>query len=129
MDIGTWTLVTGGVIGLALALFGARVLATGRAPASTTRAFRSTRDAGLYHLLFGAGLMLLVAGTALPGDSTGVVTAVLAVTLAAVAVVRHRPQPERAAAGKDAEAEQSERAAARKNAKTEQPERTEMERQ
>jgi len=88
----TWTLVIGGVIGLALALFGVRMLVTGRAPASTTRSFRTVHEAGLYHLLFGLGLILLVAGTRLPGDRTGAVTAVLAVLLAAVAVVRYRPR-------------------------------------
>ena len=95
MDTGTWTLVIGGTIGLVLVLFGARMLVTGRAPASTTRAFRNMHDAGLYHLLFGAGLILLVAGAKLPGGSTGLVTAVLAVLLAAVAVVRYRPQGKR----------------------------------
>jgi hypothetical protein len=29
------------------------MLVTGRAPDATTRAFRSVRDAGCYHLLFG----------------------------------------------------------------------------
>jgi hypothetical protein len=100
MDTGTWTLVTGGTIGLALVLFGARMLVTGRAPASTVRAFRSMRDAGLYHVLFGAGLILLVAGAKLPGGQTGVVTAVLAVMLAAVAVIRYRPQAKRTEAEK-----------------------------
>ena len=88
----TWTLVIGGVIGLALVLLGVRMLVTGRAPASTTRTFRTVHDAGLYHLLFGLGLILLVAGTRLPGDRTGIVTAVLAVLMAAVAVVRYRPR-------------------------------------
>ena len=92
MDTGTWTLVIGGTIGLALVLFGVRMLVVGRAPASTTRAFRNIREAGLYHLLFGAGLLLLVVGTELPGDAPGVVAAVLAVALAGVAVVRYRPQ-------------------------------------
>jgi hypothetical protein len=92
MDSGTWTLVIGGAIGVALALFGATVLITGQAPATTTRAFRNTRDAGLYHLLFGLGLVLLVAGTRLPGGNTGIVTAVLAVVLAGFAVVRYRPR-------------------------------------
>ena len=88
----TWTLVIGGVIGVALALFGVRMLVTGRAPASTTRSFRTVHEAGLYHLLFGLGLILLVAGSRLPGDRTGAVTAVLAVLLAAVAMVRYRPR-------------------------------------
>jgi hypothetical protein len=95
MDTGTWTLVIGGAIGLALALFGVTMLVTGRAPASTGRSFRDARDAGLYHLLFGLGLLLLVAGTKLPGDLTGIATAVVAVVLAGVAVVRYRPRGKR----------------------------------
>jgi len=90
--VDTWTLVIGGVIGLALALLGVRMLATGRAPASAARSFRTVHDAGLYHLLFGLGLILLVVGTRLPGHRTGAVTAVLAVLLAAVAVLRYRPR-------------------------------------
>jgi hypothetical protein len=100
MDTGTWTLVIGGSIGLALVLFGVRMLVTGRAPAGTTRAFKSLRDAGLYHSLFGAGLILLVAGAKLPGDSTSLITATLAVLLAAVAVIRYRPQGRRKEVGK-----------------------------
>jgi hypothetical protein len=90
--VDTWTLVIGGVIGLALALLGVRMLVTGRAPASAARSFRTVHDAGLYHLLFGLGLILLVVGTRLPGPRTGAVTAVLAVLLAAVAVLRYRPR-------------------------------------
>ncbi len=92
MDTGTWTLVIGGAIGLALTLFGVKMLVTGRAPASTSRSFRDVRDAGLYHLLFGLGLLLLVAGTELPGDLTPFACAAVAVVLAGVAVVRYRPR-------------------------------------
>ena len=92
MNTGTWTLLIGAAIGLALALVGAKVLITGRAPGSIARAFRNIRDAGLYHLLFGLGLILLVAGTRLPGDNTGIVTAALAVILAGTAVIRYRPR-------------------------------------
>ena len=92
MDTGAWTLFVGGAIGLALALFGVTMLVTGRAPASTARAFRNVRDAGLYHLLFGLGLLLLVAGTELPGTVTPIVSAVIAVVLAGIAVVRYRPR-------------------------------------
>ena len=101
MDTGTWTLVIGGTIGLTLVLFGARMLVTGRAPASTVRAFRNMRDAGLYHLLFGVGLLLLVIGTKLAGEWLGLVITVLAVGLAAVAVVRYRPQAKRTEAEKN----------------------------
>ena len=92
MDTGTWTVFIGGAIGLALVLFGAKMLITGQAPASTARAFRNVNDAGLYHLLFGLGLLLLVAGTELPGTVTPVVSAVIAVVLAGIAVVRYRPR-------------------------------------
>jgi len=92
MDTGTATLVIGGVIGLGLALFGLKVWVTGQAPASTTKAFRTTRDAGLYHLLFGVALVLLVAGTQVPGESAGYVAATMAVLLAGFAIIRHRPQ-------------------------------------
>jgi hypothetical protein len=91
MDTSTWTLVIGGAIGLALSAFGVTVLATGRAPASTSRAFRNVREAGLYHLLFGVALILLVAGTKLPGERTGIVTAVVAVVLALWAIIKYRP--------------------------------------
>jgi hypothetical protein len=92
MNTSLWTLIIGGAIGLALALFGAKVLITGQAPAGTTRAFRSVREAGLYHLLFGLGLILLVGGARLPGGNTSIVTAVVAVLLAGVAVFRYRPR-------------------------------------
>jgi hypothetical protein len=92
MDTGTWTVIVGGAIGSALVLFGVRMLVTGQAPASTARAFRTIRDAGLYHLLFGLGLLLLVAGTELPGTVTPVVSALIAVVLAGIAVVRYRPR-------------------------------------
>ena len=91
MDSGTWTLVIGGVIGAVLVLFGVRVLVTGRAPASTMRAFDSMRAAGLYHLLFGVALILLVAGTRMPSVA-GVATTVVAVLLAGVAIVKFRPR-------------------------------------
>ncbi|MET1008309.1 MAG: hypothetical protein ABWX96_22370 [Propionibacteriaceae bacterium] len=92
MDLGTWALVIGGVIGLAEALFGLRVWCTGRAPARTIRVFRSTRDAGLYLLLFGVALVVLVAGTQAPGESAGGVATPLAILLAGVAAARYRPR-------------------------------------
>src|SRR3712207_9490466 len=91
MDTGTWTLAVGGAIGLALTLFGITMLVTRRAPASTTRSFRDVHDAGLYHLLFGLGLLLLVAGTRLPGRLTGVATALLALSLTCRSRVWYQP--------------------------------------
>jgi hypothetical protein len=92
MDVGAATLLIGGAIGLALMLFGLRMLVTGRTSAATRRAFRTVRDAGLYYLLFGAALILLVAGTQLPGPATAAGSAVIAVALVAVAVIRYRPR-------------------------------------
>ena len=93
-------MVVGGAAGLLLALFGAGMLITGRAPDATGRAFRTVRDAGLYHLLFGLGLALVVAGTALHGGVVTVVTTVVAIVLVAVAVVRFRPRGHRRLSGK-----------------------------
>ena len=96
MDLGTVTLVVGGGIGLLLGLFGVKMLSTGRAPTVTTRAFRTVRDAGMYHLLFGVALALVVLATKLPGRATPVLGTVLAVALVGVAVVRYRPRGRRA---------------------------------
>ena len=86
-----WTMVIGGAVGSALALYGARMLITGRAPSATARAFRSVRDAGCYHLLFGAAMVLVVLGTGLEQTALSVP----AVVLVGVAVFRFRPRPRR----------------------------------
>jgi hypothetical protein len=96
MDLGTATMVFGGGIGLLLAVFGMKILATGRAPAPAARAFRTLRDAGMYHLLFGAALVLVVLVTELPGRATPIAGAVLAVALVGLAVARYRPRGGRA---------------------------------
>ena len=87
-----WTMVVGGVAGLALAAFGARILITGRAPKATARSFRRERDAGWYHLLFGLALALVVTGTALAGSVLPAVTGVAGILLAIIAIVRFRPR-------------------------------------
>jgi hypothetical protein len=97
MSPSVWTMVVGGTAGLALAGFGLRMLLTGRAPALTARAFRSVRDAGFYHLLFGAALVLVVVGTGLSGTVPPVVATVLAVVLVGFALVRYRPRGRRSA--------------------------------
>jgi Flp pilus assembly protein TadB len=102
MDLGLSTLVIGGVIGLALGLFGVKLLVTGRAPTPTQRAFRTARDAGFYHLLFGVALLILVIGTKVKGP-TAAASGVIAVMLVAVAVARFRPRGRRAAEEKAAE--------------------------
>jgi hypothetical protein len=106
MSTGQWTMVFGGAIGLALALFGARMLITGRAPVSTTRSFRSVREAGIYHLLFGVALVLVVIGTHFSGTHAALVMTLLAVAMVGVAVVRFRPRGRRS--GGQSGADQSE---------------------
>ena len=91
MTTSLWTMVIGAVAGSVLALYGARMLITGRAPSVTARAFRSVRDAGCYHLLFGTALVLVVFGTGL--EQT--VLTVPAVLLVGVAMVRFRPSARR----------------------------------
>jgi len=95
MNLGTATLFVGGAIGVALALFGVRMLVTGRAPANIRRNFPDVRAAALYHLLFGLALLLLVVGQALLSGAAGTVASVLAVALVVVALVRYRPRRRR----------------------------------
>jgi hypothetical protein len=92
MNLSTATLVFGGGIGLLLTVFGAKMLVTGRAPARAARAFRTVRDAGRYHLLFGVALVLVVLATELPGRAAPVIGAMLAVTLVGFALARYRPR-------------------------------------
>src|SRR4051794_11902154 len=99
MNFGSGMLVVGGVIGLALALFGVRMLVTGRVPGPAARAFRTPRDAGFYHLLFGVALVLLAAGTRVKAVTA--VSAVLAVALVAIAVIRFRPRGGRSGEGEE----------------------------
>ena len=91
--MGTATVLVGGAIGLGLALFGVAMLVTGRVPAATGRAFRDTRDAALYHLFFGAALVILAVGISMAGGGIlAALAAVIAVALVGLAVVKHRPR-------------------------------------
>ncbi|GAB1644933.1 hypothetical protein [Krasilnikovia sp. MM14-A1259] len=92
MSVSGWTVGIGVVVGAGLAAMGAGMLATGRMPAATARTFRDVRAAGLYHLLFGLALLILVVGLYLPGFAASWISAGVAVTLVAVAVVRYRPR-------------------------------------
>jgi hypothetical protein len=92
MNLGTVTLLLGGAIGLALALFGVKMLVTGRAPASTMRNFPAVRAAALYHLLFGVALIVLVLGQVLFAGTAGTAVSLAAVALVGVALVRYRPR-------------------------------------
>ncbi|MDI6098588.1 hypothetical protein QLQ12_08235 [Actinoplanes sp. NEAU-A12] len=79
------------LIGLVLTVFGARILVTGHAPALIARSFRTPREAGLYHLLFGVALLIFVLGTTQLTDVAAITATVIAVGLVAVAVVYFRP--------------------------------------
>ena len=80
--------VLGGLIGLALVVFGARMLIVRRAPAMISRSFRTVREAGWYHLLFGLALLLFVFG--------GAAASLIAVALVGIAVLRFRPRGHKA---------------------------------
>lgn len=79
------------LVGLVLVVLGARMAITGHAPAVIARAFRSGREAGGYHLLFGLALLVFSFGTALLTDTAATIATVLAIALVAVAVVCFRP--------------------------------------
>ncbi|GIE86573.1 hypothetical protein [Actinoplanes regularis] len=84
--------VLGGVLGLALSVFGVRMLVRGQAPEMITRSFRSVRDAGFYHLLFGLAMLIYVGGLHLPGAVPAQAAALVAVALVGVALFRFRPR-------------------------------------
>ncbi|AGZ39166.1 hypothetical protein [Actinoplanes friuliensis] len=92
MNLGTSTLLVGGVIGLLLAVFGVKMLVTGRGPASTLRNFPGVRAAAFYHLLFGLALLLMVLGQTLLGGPARVVVSGVAIVLVGVALVKYRPR-------------------------------------
>ncbi|MEV6601293.1 hypothetical protein AB0M36_31230 [Actinoplanes sp. NPDC051346] len=92
MDLGRTTLLVGGVIGLALTLFGVTMLVTGRAPASTRRNFLRVRDAALYHLLFGAALLLMAVGQAVLRGTAGGAVSAFAIVLVVFALLKYRPR-------------------------------------
>ncbi|PWK42023.1 hypothetical protein [Actinoplanes xinjiangensis] len=79
------------LIGLVLAVFGARMLVTGNAPGVIARSFRSPRQAGGYHLLFGLAVLMFVLGATLLTELAAMIATLLAVALVAVAVVYFRP--------------------------------------
>ena len=83
--------------GAGVALYGVRVLVTGRPTDRARHAFRTTRDAGMYPLVTGSALVLLAVGQWL-SDRDGVPTAwaylalVAALVLASLGFLRYRPR-------------------------------------
>ena len=108
MDLGVATVLLGGAIGLAMALFGVKMLVTGRAPAATARTFQQVRDAAMYYLLFGLALVVVAIGTSVQGGAVpAIASAVVAVSMVGVAVAKHRPRARKAADREQADREQA----------------------
>jgi hypothetical protein len=85
------------LIGLVLAVFGVRMLVTGRVPALLANSFRTPREAGGYHLLVGVAVLMFVLGATRLTDLAAVTATVLALGLVAVAGVWFRPGSSRRA--------------------------------
>ena len=87
----TWLPAVGG---LGLAVFGAGILLTGKAPARTMRGFRRPTDAGMYTLCTGLALILLTVSS--KTDSLGNVVQMpllaAAVALGALGFIKYRPR-------------------------------------
>ena len=106
----SWSLLIGGLAGLGLVAFGVRILVTGRMPGMIRRSFRTERDAALYHLLFGVGLLLLVGGTFLPFPYGGSICTLIAAVIALVAVIKYRPRSQKRKAADQPATDAEERA-------------------
>jgi hypothetical protein len=97
MGLTFWLALAVLLTGLGLAVYGGYVLATGRLSAKARAAFRSTRDAGMYPLCAGAGLMLLALAQLVPDDwdhsfAYVVVALILALTFMGLAFFRYLPR-------------------------------------
>jgi cytochrome bd-type quinol oxidase subunit 2 len=94
MDLMSWLELLTGVVGVAVATYGAVILLTGRPARADRRAFRRTRDAGLYYACFGLALALLVLSTVCNQHGQSLLAAVVLVgTMALVGLaVRFRPR-------------------------------------
>jgi predicted MFS family arabinose efflux permease len=79
------------LVGLVLAVFGGRMLVTGKAPGVIARSFRTPRQAGGYHLLFGLAVLVFIMGATQLTELAAMIATLVAVGLVAVAVVYFRP--------------------------------------
>jgi hypothetical protein len=95
MDLGSWLGLLAGVGGATVAIYGAIILLTDRATRGDRRAFRRTKDAGLYYLCLGLALTLMVLSM-LWNEHHQSLLAVAAligvIALAGLAVIRYRPR-------------------------------------
>ncbi len=93
MNLRFWLELLTGMVGVAVASYGAVILLTGRVARGDRRAFRRTRDAGLYYACFGLALTLLVLSTLCNQHNQLLAALALAGTMVLVGLaVRFRPR-------------------------------------
>lgn len=98
MDLISWLLLIVGAVGVGVAIYGWRILVTGRAMCGDEQAFRRREDAGPYYLCFGLALALLASGSLLglhANATLAVAPAVVAMVLIGFATIRYRPRSKR----------------------------------
>jgi hypothetical protein len=98
MDVMAWLRPLTGVGGAAVAIYGAVILLTGRLTRGDQRAFRRTKDAGLYYVCFGLALTLLVLSGVWNEHHQSLLAGVGLIgtlALASLAVIRYRPRQDR----------------------------------
>jgi hypothetical protein len=98
MGLMSWLGLLTGAGGAAVAIYGGSILLTGRLTRGDQRAFRRTKEAGLYYLCFGLALTLLVlSGVSNEHHQSLLVGGGLIGTLAlaGLAVIRYRPRQDR----------------------------------
>ena len=98
MDFTSWVALLAAMCGAAVTIYGAVILVTGRATRGDQRAFRSTRDAGLYYLCFGLAMTLLYSSilwNTHHHSLLAVVALIGTLVLATLAVIRYRPAKSR----------------------------------
>jgi cytochrome bd-type quinol oxidase subunit 2 len=96
MDLGSWLGLLTVLVGTTVAVYGTVVLLTDRATQGDRRAFRRTKDAGLYYLCFGLALTLMslsVLCNEHHQSLLAIAALIGAVALAGLAVIRYRSRP------------------------------------
>jgi hypothetical protein len=97
MDLMSWLELLTGMVGVAVAIYGAVILLTGRLARGDRRAFRRTKDAGLYYACFGLALTLLVLSTVCNQHGQSLLAGVALIgTMALVGLaIRYRPRQDK----------------------------------
>jgi uncharacterized membrane protein len=97
MDLMSWLRLIVALGGTSVAIYGAWILITGRAPRSGQRSFRGPTDAGLYHVCLGLALAL-VALSQLWNEHHQILLAAAALIATVVLVgliIRYRPRQDK----------------------------------